>query len=175
MYNRVMKMKAVILCAISLTAFIFAPLAKAAEPSDTQAALISQNCNSIKIQLQQLQRADAKSRVHIGAQYETISSNLMLNLSIRLAKNDLASATIATEQSKFANERKVFKDRYIEYSQTMEKLIAVDCKESPRDFYSQLKVAQAKRAEVDKSIKRLNEIVSEHRKTVKTIQSGLEK
>ena len=175
-------MKAVIIVSIFLAATIFAPLAsatkdgdKAVEISDEQASLISQNCGSIKIQLQQLQRADAKSRVHIGAQYETVSSNLMLNLSIRLAKNDLANATIATEQSKFVSERKVFRESYIEYSQALEKLISVNCKDAPQEFYGQLKTAQAARANVDKSVKRLNEIISEHRKTVKTIQSGLEK
>ena len=63
--------------------------------SDEQIGLMSQNCPSIKTQLRRVQRADAKSRVHLGAQFEVISTNLMLNLNLRLVKNSLATAELA--------------------------------------------------------------------------------
>ena len=175
-------MKIATICATFLIAAIFAPIASATkdnaapvEISDYQAGLISQNCSSIKLQLQQLQRADAKSREHIGAQYHALSSNLMLNLSIRLAKNDLASAEVSAEQASFTKEHKQFKENYINYSQSFDKLMAINCKDNPQDFYARLKDTQAKRAEVDKSVERLNAIIKDHRETVKKIQSGLSK
>ena len=170
-----MKMRVAIICAVFAVATIFAPFAHAAKLGEEQSGLISQNCSSIKLQLQQLQRADAKSRVHIGAQYETIYSNLMLNLNIRLIKNDLVATAVSAEQANFANERKLFKENYINYSQALDKLIAIDCKSAPQDFYEQLKTTQEKRAEVDRSVDRLNKIVAEHKETVKAIQNGLDK
>lgn len=169
-----MKRSLAFLTAVLMSLSFFVPLASAdTDLSEAQLTSISENCSSIKIQLQQLQRADAKSRVHLGAQYETISSNLILNLNLRLVKNNLANADIAEQQTTFASERTRFKNDYIGYSQALDKLISIDCKANPQAFYQQLKLTQKKRADVDKSIERLNMIISRHRESVKKLKEEL--
>ena len=85
------------------------------EEDAKQAALnnISQNCASIKLQLQRTQKEDSRMRVHLGAQYETISTNLMQNLNIRLVRNNMSDPNLAEQQIAFASERDRFKDEFI--------------------------------------------------------------
>ena len=142
-------------------------------PSAEELGRISGNCSSIKLQLQRVQRADAKSRVHLGAQYETISTNLMLNLNLRLVKNNVANAELADQQTRFFSERERFKNDFIGYSQELEKLIQINCKEHPQEFYDQLILTRQKRSDVQQSIYRLQELIDYHRNSVETLRSLL--
>ena len=62
-------------------------------PSEVVSA-VSQSCSSIKLQLQTVQKNDARMRIHLGQQYETLSNRLMLNLNLRLVKNNIAKSAI---------------------------------------------------------------------------------
>ena len=142
---------------------------------EEQRGLISTSCPSLKLQLERIQKDDARNRVHLGAQYESIATNLMMNLNLRLIKNSLASAELAEQQSTFMSERDRFKNDYIGYSQELENLISIDCKSEPDKFYTQLKKTRTKREDVDKSVKRMNEILGRHRQSILSLQEELEK
>lgn len=142
---------------------------------EEQKGLISTNCSSLKLQLKRIQKDDARNRVHLGAQYESISTNLMMNLNLRLVKNNMASAKIAEQQTTFMSERDRFKNDYIGYSQELENLINIDCKSEPDKFYTQLKKTRTKREDVDKSVKRLNEILGRHRQSIRNLREELAK
>ena len=129
---------------------------------------ISQNCSSIKLQLERVQKEDSRNRVYLGAQFEIVSTNLMQNLNLRLVKNNMAKAELSEQQTSFASEREYFKNEFIVYSKELEKLIAIDCKEKPEDFYNQLVYVREKRAEVNKSVQRLRATIDEHRKSVES-------
>jgi len=140
---------------------------------DNYTGAVSQNCASIKVRLQRIQKDDARNRVHLGAQYESIASKLMLNLNLRLVKNNLASADIAGQQTTFVSEQKRFKDDYIGYSQELENLLKIDCKAEPKKFYYQLEIVRAKREDIDLSMKRLREIITKHRAAVVTLKESI--
>ena len=80
-----------IIVAIILVASAVNPVS-AKTLGEEQKGLISTNCASIKLQLKRIQKDDARNRVHLGAQFESISTNLMMNLNLRLVKNNMASA-----------------------------------------------------------------------------------
>jgi hypothetical protein len=145
----------------------------AAELSDEQIGNISTNCASIKLRLKQIQKNDARSRVNLGAQFEIISTNLMMNLNIRLVKNNIANANVSRQQTDFAAERDAFKSDYITYSQGLENLIAINCKEEPQHFYDQLETVRSRRATVADHVKRLSEMAAEHRKTILDMRDSL--
>ena len=107
------------------TVLALAPInsAFAEDINEIQKGLISTNCGSIKMQLEKVQKEDAKNRVHLGAQYETILSNLMINLNLRLVKNNRPNAALAEQQTKFTTRRDRFKNDYVKYSQELDKLI----------------------------------------------------
>ncbi len=145
----------------------------AAELTEEQIGNISTNCASIKLRLKQIQKNDARSRVYLGAQFETVSSNLMMNLNLRLVKNDIANANISRQQTEYASEREAFKSDYISYSQELENLISINCKDEPQRFYEQLESVRARRADVAKHVKRLSEMTAEHRKSILDMRDSL--
>lgn len=163
------------------TAFIIAILlvATAVNPvsaktlSDEQKGLISSNCSSIIFQLKKVQKEDSKNRVHLGAQYESISTNLMMNLNLRLVKNNMASAAIAEQQTTFMSERDRFKNDFIGYAQSLDELISIDCKNDPQKFYDKLKNVRNKRAEISYSMGRLQDIINEHQEAIHEMIEGL--
>ena len=145
------------------------------EEDTKQVALnnISQNCASIKLQLQRTQKEDSRMRVHLGAQYETISANLMQNLNIRLVRNNMSDPNLAEQQIAFASERDRFKDEFTSYSQELDKLIKIDCKTDPQKFYDKLQSVRSKRDELYKTTQRLRTIVTTHHSTINTMIEGL--
>ena len=143
------------------------------ELSDSEIGAISQNCASIKIHLQRVQKDDAKNRVNLGSQYETIATNLMLNLNLRLVKNGIANPYLTEQQSTFASERTRFKDDFIGYSQEFENLLSINCKEEPVKFYRQLELVREKRADIKASMDRLNDILVVHRQSILELKENL--
>ena len=143
------------------------------ELNESEIGAISQNCASIKIHLQRIQKDDTRNRVYLGSQYETIASGLMLNLNLRLVKNGIANAYLAEQQTTFTSERNRFKDDFIGYSQELETLINIDCKSEPVKFYRQLELTRAKREDVNASIHRLNDIMILHRQSVTDLRNQL--
>ena len=145
----------------------------AVELTDEQIGNISSNCSSIKMQLQKVQRMDAKSRVHLGAQFEAIANSLMMNLNLRLVKNNRANGDIASQQANFSNVRERFKRDYINYQKELDALIAINCKDEPYHFYEQLETVRDRRDDMSWSINRLKEIADEHRRSVLDMREDL--
>lgn len=141
--------------------------------NDDELGLISQTCGSIKLQLRNIQKIDAKNRALLGSYYETISTNLMLNLNLRLVKNNMASAGLSELQTNFSSERDYFKEKYTEYQRELDALVLIDCRQKPQEFYSQLEKVRTKREKVDNSVKRLNDILIEHRTAVLNLREEL--
>lgn len=134
---------------------------------------ISQNCSSIKLQLERTQKEDSRLRVNLGTQYETISTNMMQNLNLRLVRNNLANAELSIQQTSFFSERERFKADFIGYSQEMDKLMDLDCRAKPDKFYEQLKLARQKRKDVYDSTYRLKELVQKHYNAVNAYKDEL--
>ena len=134
---------------------------------------ISQNCSSIKLQLDRVQKEDSRLRVHLGVQYETISTNFMQNLNLRLVRNNLANADLSIQQTSFYSERERFKADFVSYSQSMDELVKIDCRTKPDKFYEQLKVARTKRAEIYSDTERLRALTKKHYNTVNSYKDSL--
>ena len=134
---------------------------------------IQQNCSSIKIQLSQIQKNDTKNRVQLGSYFESINTDLMLNLNLRLVKNNITNPELTSLQRDFASERERFKNDYIGYSQELESLLKIDCKADPTNFAKHLNKTRTKRDAVYESIERLNELLDKHAATVKDLKETL--
>lgn len=158
-----------------ILAFVIAsrPVQTFAEAEQLRLGLISQNCSSIKIQLRQIQKNDTKNRVQLGSYYESITSDLMLNLNLRLVKNGIAVPELATLQTDFTDERERFRNDYIGYSQELESLLAIDCRANPAKFSTQLEKTRNKRIGVYESIWRLNEILDKHTAAIDALKESL--
>ncbi|MBR6097855.1 hypothetical protein IKP94_03870 [Candidatus Saccharibacteria bacterium] len=140
---------------------------------EDELGLVSQTCSSIVLQLKNIQKTDAKNRAKLGSYYEMINSNLMLNLNLRLVKNNMANANLSELQTTFSSERDYFKTAYTSYQKALDSLIAIDCREKPQEFYDQLEKVRTKREKVNSSAGRLLGIIEEHREEVINLRKGL--
>lgn len=145
----------------------------AVELDADQKGVISTNCDTIKQSIQQLTRADSKTRVYLGSSYENALTNFIIPLNLRLTKNNKPSAGLTSIQSKFAEKRQVFNDTYTDYMKQVEDLLAIDCRVEPEVFYEQLTKARASRATLQKTTLELNSLLHDHIEGVKKVRSEL--
>ena len=137
--------------------------ASATDLTDKQKSTIVASCSSIKSNLKSIQHLDARTRTYYGRYYENIFTDYMVALNTRLVKNSTSDSDLAKIQSDFSSTRNDFNSDYIDYSKTFEELIAIDCVNSPSDFYSTLKKVQEKRAKIVTDIKKLSKIITDFR------------
>lgn len=145
----------------------------AVELDADQKGAISTNCDTIKQTIQQLTRADSKTRVYLGSAYENALTNFIVPLNLRLTKNNKPNATLTSVQSKFADKRQAFNTTYTNYMKQVEDLLAIDCKSSPEDFYEKLQTARASRATLQQTTLELNSLLHDHIEGVKKLRNEL--
>lgn len=149
----------------------------ATEPdlSDAQRGAISQNCQSIKSSLKSLQQSDSRTRVILGGAYQTIITDFVTPLNVRLVKNNQVNSTLSTIQSNLATEREKFNQQFIKYSQALEALINIDCQAHPDEFYQQLTATRTERAKLNKLTSTLNQLTNQHLTAVTALRDNLKK
>lgn len=153
-----MKSKLIIFSLSFLLAVGFVGSTFATEPqlTDEQSATLSASCGAIRENLKNLQRIDARTRTFFGSIYETVASKYLKPLNLRLVNNDLSNPDLFALQTSLATARIDFSDDYIQYSKSLEDLIAIDCRLEPAKFYKKLLDTREKRATVSADVKILN-------------------
>ncbi|MBR5389214.1 hypothetical protein IK146_01500 [Candidatus Saccharibacteria bacterium] len=141
--------------------------------TEKQSADISDYCGTIRQNLKNLQRTDARARTYFGAIYETVSSKYLKPLNLRIVNNDLSNATLLKLQSDFAEARMDFSEDYIKYSKSLEELISTDCRIEPIVFYKKLVETREKRAVVASDIKTLNDLLTSVVKNTENLKETL--
>ena len=160
--------------AIVVAYITFVPTALYAEEfSDAKKGSISQNCNAIKTSLSSLQKTDSKTRVLLGASYQTVLTNFLAPLNIRLIKANLSDANLSTTQANIASEWTTFQDQFTKYSQSLEGLISIDCKSHPEDFYEKLEATRSSRKSLNKTAIKINNLVKTSVSTVTDLRDSL--
>lgn len=143
------------------------------EITDEQRTIIVDHCDAIKDNLKLLQRTDSRTRVYLGRYYETILTNFITPLNLRLVENNISNAKLLDNQTNFATRRTSFVNDYIAYQQALEELVSVDCKSEPVKFYEKLIVVREKRSSVNKDVSKLRSLTDEQVKLVEELKNGL--
>jgi hypothetical protein len=141
--------------------------------SETRAASIVENCDTIKEDLKNLQRSDSRARVYLGRYYETILNRFITPLNVRLVENSLSSTGFIDGQNNFYRKRADFIADYIEYQKGLEELVSMDCREGAENFYEKLTSVREKRARVAYDVERLRKLAEEYRGFVNELWSKL--
>lgn len=141
--------------------------------NDTERGNISMNCASIQTSLKNVQRNDSKTRVILGTNYQTLLSNYISPLNVRLIKNNLPDSTLISIQSEAITSRNSFTNLFVTYSQRLESLISIDCKNQPDTFYSELESVRFLRSQLEESVNKVNTALSNHLKTVNQLREKL--
>lgn len=137
-----------------------------------QKTTIVDHCDAMKDSLKSLQRTDSRARVYLGRYYETILTNFITPLNIRLVENNISDAKLLDNQTSFASRRSSFNNNYISYQQSLEELVNVDCKSEPEKFYEKLLVTREKRKIVKKDVSKMRGLVDEQKKLVEGLRDG---
>lgn len=141
--------------------------------NDTERGNISMSCASIQTSLKNIQRNDSKTRVILGTNYQTLLSNYISPLNVRLIKNNLPDSTLISIQSEAITSRNSFTNLFVTYSQRLESLISIDCKNQPDAFYSELENVRYLRSQLEESVNKVNTALSNHLKTVNQLREKL--
>lgn len=153
---------------------VFAEGEEETEPqiTDVQKATIVDHCDAMKDSLKVLQRADSRTRVYLGRYYETILSNFIIPLNLRLVENNISDSGLLENQTNFAERRMRFVNDFIIYQQALEELTHVNCKNEPEKFYEKLHDARDKRKIVNRDVTRLRDFTDEQVKLVEALKNG---
>ena len=127
-----------------------------------QAAGITDHCDTIKENLKKVQKSDARTRVYLGGYYETILSDFMVPLNVRLVENNISDAGLIENQSKLAEAKGLFVDDYVKYQQGLEELVNMHCKSDTETFYEKLQSVRKKRGIVEQDVLKMRSLLSRH-------------
>lgn len=140
--------------------------------SEEKAENIRTNCSDIKDTLKRVQNSDRNTRVSLGRSYQQIISDFITPMNVRLVKVNRFDHNLNEIQNRFASTREQFNQDYIHYSQTLETLLATDCKDNPTDFYNKLIETREAREKVAKTVHDLEAIINEHTEAIKGMKES---
>lgn len=171
-------MKRFSLIAACLLVLIAGPVAVAQEDetslilTDAQISLIKMNCTSVQSTLTRIHTNDALSRVHLGREYETISSKFMAPMNSRVALAKLDGVELVKTTVQFNDKLADFRTAYQQYEQTLVKSIQMKCKDQPVAFFDTVVLAQQYRSKVREHVNSLGELTTQYSSQVKTLRAG---
>jgi len=139
--------------------------------TSSQEDLIKANCLGVQSTLNRIHANDALSRVHLGQEYETISTKLMAPMNSRVALAKLDGVDMARTTVDFNNKLDEFRSLYQQYEQTMFSAIQMKCVTQPANFYGTLMQAQTQRASVRASVVELGNLVTQYQQEVATVRT----
>ena len=134
--------------------------------SEEQRAGIMDHCETIRESLKTVQKNDSRTRVFLGAHYETILSKYITPLNVKLVENNMSVSGLVENQNKIADDRTIFINDFISYQKHLEELISIDCKNEPERFYEKLEKVRQKRATMEQDVLKMRSLISEHVKLV---------
>ena len=141
--------------------------------AEEQRGLIVDHCETIRDNLRNVQKLDARARVFLGSHYEAVLSKFITPLNVRLVENNMSDVDLIENQNSFAAAKAAFVADFINYQQELEGLVAIDCKHEPERFYEHLKAAREKRKIVAGDLVKMRSLVLRNIALVKGLREGL--
>lgn len=168
----------VAIAAISLLVLVASPVVFAESEelpilTDSQINEIRANCVSVQSTLTRIHTNDALSRVHLGQEYETISSKFMAPMNSRVALAKLDGVALAKTTVSFNTKLTEFRNNYQRYEQTLLHAVQLKCTDQPVAFFDTVVLAQQYRATVRTSVSDMANLVVQYRSQVNDLRSQI--
>lgn len=163
--------------ALVLTAGIFVYLHPAIVQAqsalgDEKKALITASCTSAQLNLQQLQKRDAVSRINRGRAYDQMLQQIKAFQS-RLAYNKMSAPDINAHAASMQSQVDQFRAAYIRYDEAVSGAIKINCKEKPGDFYAFIEKAREDRSTLGAKVGDIDTLMGNYRDAVRVLQRSL--
>lgn len=143
--------------------------------TDQQIATIRANCQSAQTTITGIHSSDALARVHLGQEYETISTKYMAPMNSRVALAKLDGVELIKTTVEFNKQLDEFRSLYQQYEQTMLRAMQMKCDDQPVAFYDTINRARMQRAAVREQVGLMGDLVKQYRKNVESIRAQLMK
>lgn len=141
--------------------------------SEAQSQNLKEHCDEVREKLKIVQKNDAKTRVFLGSKYETILNKYIVPLNVRLVENNLSSNGLINLQNSFAETRAVFNADYINYQQSLENLVTIDCRTEPDRFYNELSIVRKKRLTMEQDVLKMRNLLTQYVKSITELKGKM--
>lgn len=158
-----------ILLAVISSPFVYADN-QSTNLTESQISIVKASCLSVQSTLNRIHANDALSRVHLGQEYETISTKFMAPMNSRMALAKLDNVALTRTTVDFNAKLSDFRTLYQQYEETMLRTIQTKCVDQPEGFYSSLLQAQSDRSAVRQSVAGLANLVTQYKQQVDALR-----
>ena len=159
-----------ILLAVISSPFVYADN-QSTNLTESQISIVKASCLSVQSTLNRIHANDALSRVHLGQEYETISTKFMAPMNSRMALAKLDNVALTRTTVDFNTKLSDFRTLYQQYEETMLRTIQTKCVDQPEEFYSSLLQAQSDRSAVRQSVAGLANLVTQYKQQVDALRN----
>lgn len=169
-----MKLVKYCLSAIVALTVVLAPVSVVAQDfimTDEHIARIKSNCKVALGTIATLHVNDAPTYVNRNQTYFSIGDKMMARLNSRLSINRFDASELVRITSDYDNALHEFRLTYKQYYDAMAEVLRMDCTKQPVSFYDLVSYARERRASVNQSVKRLNELIHEYQNAVQTFRT----
>ncbi len=139
--------------------------------TDEQISVIRANCVDVQSTLTRVFSSDVLARVHLGGEYDTISSKFMAPMNSRIALNKLDGVALSKTTVEFNNKLDEFRGAYQQYKDTMTQVTQMKCTDQPVAFYDTVSVARMRRAAVHDTVASLNSLAKQYQTQVGVLRA----
>ena len=159
-----------VLLAVISSPFVYADN-QSTNLTESQINIVKASCLSVQSTLNRIHANDALSRVHLGQEYETISTKFMAPMNSRMALAKLDNVALTRTTVDFNTKLSDFRTLYQQYEETMLRTIQTKCVDQPEEFYSSLLQAQSDRSAVRQSVAGLANLVTQYKQQVDALRN----
>lgn len=163
----VLSLAALVIVAASLT-----NSAGALEVDPQKLTEIRQNCTSAQINLKQLQKRDAVSRINRGRAYDSLLRQVSA-LNSRFAYNKITSVDFVQISTDLQNRIDQFREVYSDYDEQLSHAISIDCKQQTTKFYEYIVEARNQRTALAAEVTAITNLAEQYRTKLVEYQTSL--
>ena len=148
------------------------PVAVAQDTAALRMQAIRENCQSIRLLLDTLQRRDLVSRTNLGREYESMG-RLFSAFKQRVQNNNLDAAAFTQLATQFTTATNNFRSAYVRYDDSLIRLQQINCQDSPGDFDVQLASVREQRDATEGLSRQAAAIAGQYRDRMADLQLSL--
>lgn len=142
--------------------------------TEAQITRIRENCQAAQRTLNQLySNSDVPNRINLGQSYDQLVQNLMVPLNNRMASNNFPTVKQVAIVAEFQGNVSGFRDAYAAYREQLVRLIKMDCRNQPVQFYDDVQQLRELRRKVHASIQNINTSIANYRAEFETFAKSL--
>ena len=167
-----MKRHYVVTCFLAIGALLALPFVAHAEDSAARLQLISQHCSQLHTFIDQQQRRDLVARTNLGREYESVDKQLDA-FNQRIHANNINNQPYQQLLTQLRDATTQFRDAYIHYDDSLNKLQAINCQQHPDMFDAQLTASRTLRDATEGTITHAAAIIGQYNDLVTQLPSQL--